>query len=229
MPRPPWPGRGRSRYSSWVRKLALPLALVGALCGAGGVLAQDLGELLIGREPKPVIDQDGFFSIVLPSGFDCEVSPRRAECKSNRGVEAVLQVRVHDVPPSASVDLVMLNALDTYKKKPHFRLLHKKKQRLDGTPAIVARMAYDHHGNVEYPVGVQVLYMVRKTKAYEIHYEGRLDQFPVHDADLRQAYATFKAARLDAGGNPIIEDLEPKKGKKSGLPGDVDRALKVGY
>src|SRR5690606_5037019 len=81
------------RYNGSMRVVALVLVF-GCALWAPGLLAQDLGELSVGREPNPLIDQDGFFSIVLPAGFDCEVGPRRANCKSNRGIQAVLQVKV---------------------------------------------------------------------------------------------------------------------------------------
>jgi hypothetical protein len=191
--------------------------------------ADDVFQSLIGRANKPLLDPAGFFSVVVPSGFDCQAAPRKLNCHSNRGIQALLTIDVVDVPPSASVELFVLNQADAFKKKPHYRKIAEKKQRLDGARAILASFTYDHHGNVEYPVGVQALYMVKTTKAYVIHYEGRADQFAVHKADLDQLYATFKTARLDGGGNPLVEDLDPKKSTRSTNDQDVDRTFRSGY
>jgi hypothetical protein len=189
--------------------------------------ADDLFQNLLGRTNKPLIDPAGYFSVVIPSGFDCQAAPRKVTCNSNRGIQALLTIDVVDVPASASVELFVLNQADAYKKKPHYRKIAEKKQTLDGARAVLASFTYDYLGNVEYPVGAQALYMVKSTKAYIIHYEGRADQFPVHKADLDQLYATFKTARIDGGGNPIVEDLDPKKSSRPAADGD--RAPRSGF
>lgn len=189
---------------------------------AGPAAAEDLLEGLTGRQQKPVIDPAGFFSVVLPSGFDCDAAPRKIRCVSNRGVQGTLTIDVIDVPLSATVELFALNQSDAYKKKPHFQLVHQKKMTIDGAKALLASYTYDHNGNVELGVGAQVLYLVRPSKAYVIFYEGRADQMTAHAKDLRELYASFKTARLDGGGHPIIEDLDPKnqpKKKSNDIPG----------
>lgn len=184
--------------------------------GAGDVHADDVFQNLIGRQPKPLLDPAGFFAVVLPSGFDCRAQPRKVSCNGNRGVQAALTIDVVDVPTSATVEIVLLNQIDAFKKKPHYKLLGKRPLQVDGVRGLLASFTYDHFGNVEYAVGAQALYVVKTTKAYVIHYEGRADQFAAHKADLEQLYASFRTARLDGGGNPIVEDLKPRQGKDSG-------------
>jgi hypothetical protein len=204
-------------------------AVCGVLLAAPAAQADDVFQSLVGRANKPLIDPAGFFSVVVPAGFDCDARARKLSCRSNRGINALLTIDVVDVPPSASVELFVLNQADAFKKKPHYRKLAEKKQMLDGARSILASFTYDHFGNVEYPVGVQALYLVKATKAYVIHYEGRADQFAVHKADLEQLYATFKTARLDGGGNPIVEDLDPRRPARALTDDDVNRALGSGY
>jgi hypothetical protein len=212
---------------AWRAAAALLLAAVAFV--APQARADDVFQSLLGRANKPLIDPAGFFSVIVPGGFDCEARPRKLSCRSNRGIQALLTIDVVDVPPSASVEGFVLNQADAFKKKPHYRKVAESKQKLDGARAILAAFTYDYLGNVEYPVGVQALYMVKSTKAFVIHYEGRADQFAVHKADLDQLYATFKTARIDGGGNPIVEDLDPKGPTRPATDNDVDRALRRGY
>lgn len=196
--------------------LAVVVAVAGALFFSGQARAEDLFQNLVGRQPKPLLDPAGFFAVVLPSGFDCQAQSRKVSCSSNRGVQATLSIDVVDVPVSATVEIVLLNQIDAFAKKPHYKLIGKKNLQVDGARALMATFTYDHFGNVEYAVGAQALYVVKTTKAYVIHYEGRADQFAAHKADLEQLYASFKTARLDGGGNPIVEDLKPRTGKNTG-------------
>lgn len=191
--------------------------------------AEDIFEGLIGRQQKPLIDPAGYFAVLLPPGFDCEAAPRKVRCVSNRGVQGTVNIDVVDVPLSASVELFVLNQSDIYKKKPHFRLLHQKKMTIDGAKAILATYTYDHNGNVELAVGAQALYLVKPSKAYVIHYEGAASQMAAHTKDLQELYASFKTARLDGGGHPIIEDLKPKEVKSRDALPEVDKALKGGF
>jgi hypothetical protein len=189
--------------------------------------AEDLFQNLVGHAQKPLVDPAGFFSVVIPSGFDCQAAPRKVSCQGNRGVQSLLTIDVVDVPSSASVELFVLNQGDAFKKKPHYRKLGEKKFTLDGQRAVLASFTFDHFGNVEYPVGVQALYLVKNTKAFVVHYEGRADQIAVHKADLDQLYATFKTARIDGGGNPVIEDLAPKTAPRS--DDDVNQSMRNRY
>jgi hypothetical protein len=220
----------RLTFHNVVARVLAIAAVVLPLSFAPAAHADDVFQNLIGRANKPLIDPAGYFSVVIPSGFDCQAQARKVTCNSNRGIQALLTIDVVDVPASASVELFVLNQADAFKKKPHFKKVAEKKQTLDGARAVLASFTYDHFGNVEYPVGVQALYMVKSTKAYVLHYEGRADQFAVHKADLDQLYATFKTARIDGGGNPIVEDLDPKGGpSRPTTDRDVDRALHSGF
>lgn len=183
----------------------------------------------LGQKPKPYIDPAGFYAAILPTGFDCEAKARKVKCTGNRGVQAILTIDVLDVPASATADIAMLNQMDKFKEKPHFKLLQKGKIKIDGTPSVLVNFAYDYMGNVEYQVGVEEVIMVRGGKLYLIHQEMRLDQLAVHKKDLEQLYRSFKPARIDAGGNPILEDLKPVPVKDPNRLNDVERALKGGY
>lgn len=165
---------------------------------------------LIGHGPKPYIEPEGFYRVVLPSGFDCEEKGRRhLECKGNRGANALLTLQVLDVPPSATPELVALNEMERLKKKPHFEEIQRTRTTIDGDRAVTVAFRYDYMGNVEYAAGVQALYLVRKNKLFVIHFESRLDQFGRYAKDLAALYGSFKPAKLDEGGNPILDSVRP--------------------
>ena len=187
------------------------------------LLGQNMQDL-IGQQPKPFIEPEGFYAVILPANFDCSTRPRHVECKGNIGVQALLTIDVVDVPKSATVELVFMNQLDKIKKQPHYRLIQKGKTLIDGAHAITAAFSYDYLGNVEYSVGVQALYMVRGGKEYVIHFESRLNDFRVFARELAGLYASFKPARLDASGNPILEELARPPADSEQLP-DVQKAL----
>ena len=65
----------------------------------------------------------------------------------------------------------MLNQMDRFQQKPHFKKISEARTKLDGSPAITVAFQYDYLGNVEYTVGVQQLIMVRGGKLYLIHLE----------------------------------------------------------
>lgn len=184
---------------------------------------------LFGQKPKPFIDPAGFYAAILPTGFDCQAKARKVTCNGNRGVQAQLTIDVLDVPASANADIAMLNQMDKFKAKPHFKLLQKGRIKIDGTPSVLVNFTYDYLGNVEYQVGVEEVIMVRGGKLYLIHQEMRLDQLSVHKKDLELLYRSFKPARIDAGGNPIIEDLKPIQIRDPNGESDVDKALKTGF
>jgi hypothetical protein len=216
------------KYVPPMNRLAFVLTVLTLAIPRGAAAQDDVMQGLVGRQQKPFIDPAGFFAVVIPGGFDCQAAARKVTCGGTRGVQALLTIEVVDVPASATVELVMLNQADAFKRKPHYQQVAKRSFKMDGTKALLASFTFDHNGNVELAVGVQALYMVKNTKAYVIHYEGRADQMVVHKADLEQLYASFKTARLDGGGNPIVEDLKPRAVKNSDLP-DVERALKGGF
>src|ERR1700710_1506297 len=159
----------------------IPASLaVAVLCSAftaDAARAQDdLAGIFFGQKPKPYIDPAGYYAAILPTGFDCEAKARHVTCKGNRGVEALLTIDVVDVPPSASADIAMLNQMDKFKQKPHFKLLQKGAIKVDKSPATLVDFSYDYLGNVEYSIGVEELIMVRSGKLYLVHEEMRLDQ-----------------------------------------------------
>lgn len=191
---------------------------------------EELNQLFFGNKPKAFIEPSGYYAVILPAGFDCEAKvSRHVACQSNRGTNALLTLDVLDVPPSATSDIAMLNQMDRFKQKPHFKLITETRTKLDGSPAITVAFQYDYLGNVEYTVGVQQLIMVRGAKLYLIHLETPLASFGAHKKDLEQVYSSFKPARLDASGNPILDDLRPKAVKSSDTSPDVERALKGGF
>lgn len=198
----------------WSRTRTGPLAggVIVALLASASALAVNPLEL-IGSHPKAFVEPEGFYKVVLPGGFDCEQvkGKRELKCKGTRGPQASLFIRVMDVPRSATADLVALNEMEHFKKKPHFRLIDSRREVVHGTPARFEKFAFDHLGNVERPVGVQALYLVKNTKLYIVHFESRLDQFGAYAKDLVELYGTFQPAALDEGGNPIIELPEEKK------------------
>lgn len=214
--------------------VGLALGLAGGITGGIGFAPaaraqDDMLQSLVGRQQKPFIDPAGYFAVIVPGGFDCQARARKMTCSGTRGVQASLTIDVVDVPASATVELVLLNQIDAFAKKPHYQLIAKRPFTLDASSkAMMATFTYDHFGNVEYAVGAQALYVVKTNKAYVIHYEGRADQMAVHKQDLDLLYASLKIARLDGGGNPIVEDLKPRGVKNNDLS-DVDRALKSGF
>jgi len=201
------------------RLLPLPLlSLVASIALLGATEAAALNPLdLIGKRPKPVVGPDGLYQVIIPGGFNCEEgdkTKRELKCQGTRGPKAALFIQVLDVPESATVALVALNEMDRLKKKPHFKHLDSRSPTIDGSPARLEKFTYDYLGNVEHPVAVQALYLVRKNKLYVLHFESRLDQFGAYVKDLIELYGTFKPAKLDDGGNPILEDTRSKKVKR---------------
>lgn len=210
----------------------MPRVVLVALALALALPAQAINPLdLIGKRPKPVVGPQGYYRVVIPSGFDCEETDnkrkREVRCNGTRGPQASLFIQVLDVPESANADLVALNEMDRLKKKPHFKHLDSRREVVDGTPARLEKFTYDYLGNVEYPVGVQALYLVRKNKLFVVHFESRLDQFGAYVKDLIELYGTFKPAPLDDGGNPILEEARTTRTNKRVRSDDdfVDRHL----
>lgn len=168
---------------------------------------------LLGQQPKPFVEPSGYYQVLLPSGFDCSHNPasREVSCAGTRGPSAKLVIQVLEVPPSATSDIVALNELERLKKKPHFRQVDSRREVIFGSPARLESFAYDHLGNVERPIGVQALYLVKQRRCFVLYFESKLDQFPLYAADLAALYGSFQPANLDEGGNPIIPAPEPKR------------------
>ncbi len=172
---------------------------------------------LIGAHPKAFVEPEGYYQVILPGGFNCEEvkgKKREIKCQGTRGAQALLVIRVQDVPRSATADLVALNEMERLKKKPHFKLIDSRRETVHGVPARLEKFSYDYLGNVEHSVGVQALYLVKNTKLYVLHFESRLSSFATYAKDLVELYGTFKPAELDEGGNPILERPEEKRSGK---------------
>ncbi|MCP4500623.1 MAG: hypothetical protein GY822_11745 [Deltaproteobacteria bacterium] len=173
--------------------------------------AQGIAQQLMGGGKKPHIDAGGYFMMVVPGGFNCEATPRNLKCRGTRGANVLLHIEVRDVPRSATPALVLLNQMDAFKKKPHFKKVDQKKVVVDGSPGVVASFTYDYLGNVRYGVGVQALYVIRENKLFLIHFEARKRDFRSYLDDVKAVYASFRMADLDAGGNPSLKSLKIKK------------------
>lgn len=173
--------------------------------------SQGIAEQLMGGGQKPHLDKGGFFSVVIPGGFNCTAKPRDLKCQGTRGQNVLLKIEVRDVPRSATPALVVLNQMDAFKKKPHFKHINTKKLVIGGSDAVMASFTYDYLGNVRYGIGVQALYVIRENKLFLIHFEARENAYGAYAQDLQAVYNSFKMAQLDAGGNPLVESLKPKK------------------
>ena len=184
--------------------------------------------MLFGQKPKPFIEPSGLYAAILPPGFNCEAKARRVTCNGNRGVQAQLTIDVLDVPASANADIAMLNQMDKFKRKPHFKLLQKGRIKIDGSPAVLVNFTYDYMKNVEYQIAVEEVVLVRGGKLYVIHQEMRLDQLNVHKKDLEQLYRSFKPGQSDDG-SPVAEDLQPIRIEEPTGESDVDRALNAPF
>ncbi len=214
------------------RLLAAALCVASSILGASAASAQEddpLLQAMSGQQSKPFLEPEGYYMVVVPPGFDCDVRKRHVECRGNRGHQALLVIDVIDVPPSATPEIVLLNQMDRFKKKPHFKLVTKQKTMIDGSPAITAAFQYDYLGNVEYQVGVQALYMIRSGKQYRIHFESTLQNFALYAGDLAKLYASFKPATLDLGGHPVLEDFGGPRGAGPQPAGDVEAAEAHGF
>jgi hypothetical protein len=159
---------------------------------------------LFKRGDKAFVQQEGFYQVVIPYGFNCEEQARKLTCRSAKEDRALLQIEIRDVPKSGTVALVALNYERNFKKKPHYKLLNKSKIEIQKTPAIIHSMRYDYLGNVQAPVGVQALYLLRETKLFLIHFECGQSYFADYVPALNKLYGTFRPAQLDKGGHPII-------------------------
>ena len=211
-----------------IRPLPAAFGLTVALGLSGAGLANPYD--LMGRRAKPFIEPEGFYRVVLPTGFDCKAEHRHLECNGKRGRQASFTIDVRQVPRSATVQLIFLNQMERFQKKPHFRKVRTQSVLVDGTDAIMATFTYDYLGNVQIPVGVQALYLVRENKLFVLHFEARREAFDDYQKDMRTVWETFKPAMLDPGGNPILEDLriEPNKRRNVRTDQDIVEQLKEG-
>lgn len=191
------------------------LLLLVACMSVGAQAAHPLE--LMGRRPKPFVEPDGYYQVILPSGFDCRLkAAQHLECQGKRNAKALLTIQVLDVPASATPELVALNEMKRFRQKPHFKELARSKTTLAGEPAMTVSFSYDHLGNVERAAAVQAMYTIREGKLFVLHFESRLDQFGTYAEDLAQLYATFRPAELDAGGEPVM-DAQAKPAAETGV------------
>ena len=210
---PPFSTWNDKRCAGWTSRALVFLALVFPV---GAQAAHPLD--LIGRRPKPFVEPDGYYQVILPAGFDCrQKAKQHLECEGKRNGKALLTIQILDVPESATPELVALNEMKRFRKKPHFKELSKTKTMLAGEPAVTVSFSYDYLGNVERSAAIQALYTIREGKLFILHFESRLDRFGVYAEDLTQLYATFRPADLDAGGEPVL-DSKIRKARET----DVD-------
>ena len=211
--------------SSWWT-VGLTLAVLGCVVALpslaetkrrGDVGTEDLRRLLSGSGVKPFVEPEGFYRVLLPSGFTCRAGKRKVECDGTKGAQAKLVIEVRDVPRSATPEIVMLNQMATFKEKPHFKKVAHERIEVENVPAVSVGFTYDFMGNVERSIGVQALYAVQENKLYLVHFEAQLRDFPTYLPSLKELYSTLKFARLDAGGHPVIEDLKPPE-KRNTIP-----------
>jgi hypothetical protein len=204
------------------------LGFLAGMCCAAATRADSISPLeLIGQRPKPYVQPEGYYRVVIPSGFDCKSERMHLECSGNRGDKAFLSIDVRKVPKSATANLVMLNQMERFKKKRHFRLVANEQTKVSDTTAVMATFTYDYLGNVEYPVGVKALYLVKKNKLFVIHFESKLQYFGKYQKDMATIYESFYPAKLDAAGNPIIEDLRLSEDERK--PGHIKNPVPIGY
>ncbi len=198
---------------AWMWTLTIAVAL------AWSASAKEMNPMqFFGGGPKPYLEPDGYYRVVLPSGFDCEqTKPGHLECAGNRGHRALLSIDVKSVPQSATADLFALNQMERFKKKEHFKDLGRERVTLNGVEGVAATFSYDYYGNVQIPVGVKALYLVQNGKLIVVHFESRLEFFGRYVKDLKTFFETFRPTRLDAGGNPILSDLENSKPREKSL------------
>ena len=167
---------------------------------------------------KAFVQQEGYYHLVIPQGFTCEEKKRRLECRSAKGDSALLHIEVVDIPAKGTLELVALNYERRFQKKSHYQLLQKSKLTVDGTPAVLHSLRYDYLGNVQTPVAVQALYLVRQNKLFLIHFECALQYFSAYVPALGKLYGTFKPAQIDPGGHPMLPRAKQKKNSTKGKP-----------
>ena len=167
---------------------------------------------------KAFVQQEGYYHLVIPQGFTCEEKKRRLECRSAKGDSALLHLEVVDIPANGTLELVALNYERRFQKKSHYQLLQKSKLTVDGTPAILHSLRYDYLGNVQTPVAVQALYLVRQNKLFLIHFECALQYYSGYVQALGKLYNTFKPAQIDPGGHPVLPRAKTKNRSTKGKP-----------
>lgn len=176
---------------------------------AGGATAQIDPMALVGGGPKPFVEPEGFYRVVLPSGFDCDAKlKRRVVCKGRRGTQALLQIDVIDVPKSATAKLHWINQMERFKKKPHYHQISKAEVTTGEVSGVKVAFRYDYLGNVQYKVGVVAAYFKQENKLYSIHFESNLAAYGKYEPDLKTLFETLRLTPLDPGGNPILDDVK---------------------
>lgn len=111
-------------------------------------------------------DPNGYFSIVVPAALlPCDLAPGSLSCPSSN---PALTITTANVPAGASVELMALNAEDSVRKRPNFKMLNKEVISVDGNKVIVQTMTFNNLGNVTLPVVVRTVDAVLGTKTFEL-------------------------------------------------------------
>lgn len=193
-------------------------------------------DMLLGTSPKAFVEPEGFYRVIIPSSFQCSVKTRHVECRGHVGAGALLSIDVADVPASATVEAASLMKVDEFKKLPHYQAVTQAREAIDGTPVIRTKFTYDRQGNVERPMTVQTVYFIRGNKLFSLHFEVGSRDEGAYSRDLRAFYDSFKPARIDAGGHPVVEDLDPNAKKNNnfenlGIPSTaiIEKNPNMGY
>lgn len=185
---------------------------------------------LIGDGPKPFVEPESFYRVVLPPGFNCKAQKRHVTCTGRRGQNALLQIDVLDVPKSATAKLHYLNQMERFQKKLHFQEISKEDIRLHGLEGVKVAFRYDYMGNVQFKVGVLAAYLKQENKIYSVHFESKLTAFQEYEKDLEVFFETFKPTPLDPGGNPILDELKVRSERnKAGVPNHLQDSTPVGW
>lgn len=112
------------------------------------------------------VDPNGYFSIAVPSVMlPCTLEVGTLACPSN---EPVLTIQTQDAPPGAHVGLMALNAEDSIRSKPGFKMIKKETVAIDGNTAIVQTMTFNNLSNVTLPVMVRTIDAVLGAKTFEL-------------------------------------------------------------
>lgn len=112
------------------------------------------------------VDPAGTFSISIPGALlPCTLSAGQLACPSGN---SSLTITVRTVQENASLALMALNAEDTMRNKPQYKMLKQETVTIDGYKAIFQTMTFNNLSNVMLPVMVRTIDAIAGTKAVEL-------------------------------------------------------------